>query len=93
MTEILINEEKQFQVLGDGPLAQVVFTEQPVKNSRDWSAADRNKGHLLMLQLIKEGVFLNPMGTKMYLSLSHGIKEMEEFSDKFYSALKALREA
>ena len=90
LTEILINNEEPFQVLGDGPLAQVVFTDRTINNSRDWGVADRNKGLLLMLQLIKEGVFLNPMGTKMYLSLSHEAKEMEEFSDKFSSALKSL---
>ena len=90
LTEILVNNEEPFQVLGDGPLAQVVFTDRTINNSRDWGVADRNKGLLLMLQLIKEGVFLNPMGTKMYLSLSHGPKEMEEFSDKFSSALKSL---
>ena len=90
LTEILVNNEEPFQVLGDGPLAQVVFTDRTINNSRDWGVADRNKGLLLMLQLIKEGVFLNPMGTKMYLSLSHGAKEMEEFSDKFSSALKSL---
>ena len=90
LTEILVNNEESFQVLGDGPLAQVVFTDRTINNSRDWGVADRNKGLLLMLQLIKEGVFLNPMGTKMYLSLSHEAKEMEEFSDKFSSALKSL---
>ena len=90
LTEILVKNEEPFQVLGDGPLAQVVFTDRTINNSRDWGVADRNKGLLLMLQLIKEGVFLNPMGTKMYLSLSHGAKEMEEFSDKFSSALKSL---
>ena len=90
LTEILVNNEEPFQVLGDGPLAQVVFTDRTINNSRDWGVADRNKGLLLMLQLIKEGVFLNPMGTKMYLSLSHEAKEMEEFSDKFSSALKSL---
>ena len=90
LTEILVNNEEPFQVLGDGPLAQVVFTDRTINNSRDWGVADRNKGLSLMLQLIKEGVFLNPMGTKMYLSLSHGAKEMEEFSDKFSSALKSL---
>ena len=89
LTEILVNNEEPFQVLGDGPLAQVVFTDRTINNSRDWGVADRNKGLLLMLQLIKEGVFLNPMGTKMYLSLSHGPKEMEEFFDKFSSALKS----
>ena len=90
LTEILVNNEEPFQVLGDGPLAQVVFTDRTINNSRDWGVADRNKGLSLMLQLIKEGVFLNPMGTKMYLSLSHEPKEMEEFSDKFSSALKSL---
>ena len=89
LTEILLNNEEPFQVLGDGPLAQVVFTDRTINNSRDWGVADRNKGLSLMLQLIKEGVFLNPMGTKMYLSLSHGPKEMEEFFDKFSSSLKS----
>ena len=90
ITEILASEDEPFQVLGDGPLAQVVFTDKPVNNSRDWAVANRKKGHQLMQRLIKEGVFLNPMGTKMYLSLSHGVKEMEEFFDKFACALKSI---
>ena len=32
LTEILVNNEEPFQVLGDGPLAQVVFTDRTINN-------------------------------------------------------------
>jgi len=59
------------QVLGDGPLCQVAFTDEPVKDYRSAFRADRQKGRELALGLFREGIFLNPMGTKLYLSLAH----------------------
>ena len=79
------------QVLGDGPLAQSVFLDRPVKSHRDWLAADRQRGRAVMLELLRLGVFLNPMGTKLYLSLAHGEKEIDELATHFATALQATR--
>ena len=79
------------QVLGDGPLAQSVFLDRPVKSHPDWLAADRQRGRAVMLELLRLGVFLNPMGTKLYLSLAHGEKEIDELATHFATALQATR--
>jgi glutamate-1-semialdehyde 2,1-aminomutase len=79
------------QVLGDGPLAQSVFLDRPVQNHRDWLAADRQRGRAVMLEMLRLGVFLNPMGTKLYLSLAHGEKEIAELATHFAAALQSTR--
>jgi glutamate-1-semialdehyde 2,1-aminomutase len=73
------------QVLGDGPLCQVLFTENPVMDYRTAFRADREKGRQFALALFKNGIFLNPMGTKLYLSLAHtdeDIQRMIEIGEK-----------
>ena len=68
----------QGQVLGDGPLCQVVFTDEKVVDYRGAFRADRDKGRQFALELFKNGIFLNPMGTKIYLSLAHTEEDIEK---------------
>jgi glutamate-1-semialdehyde 2,1-aminomutase len=42
-----------------------------------------------MLELLRNGVFLNPMGTKLYLSLAHDEAAVKEFVGRFADALAA----
>jgi len=79
------------QVLGDGPLAQAVFLDRPVQSHRDWLAADRDRGRAVMFELLRRGVFLNPMGTKLYLSLAHAEADLDEFTARFAAALQSTR--
>jgi len=81
------------QILGDGPLAQVAFSAQPVTDQRSWLASDRARGRAMMLALLQAGVFLNPMGTKLYLSLAHDAKAIEEFVGHFAGALAVTSKA
>ncbi|HAV60994.1 MAG TPA: aspartate aminotransferase family protein, partial [Verrucomicrobiales bacterium] len=76
------------QILGDGPLGQVAFAARPVVDQRSWLAADRALGHALMLELFRDGVYLNPMSTKLYVSLAHDQSILETFADRFFRALK-----
>lgn len=69
------------QVLGDGPLCQVLFTEKPVVDYRTAFRADREKGRQFALGLFKNGIFLNPMGTKLYLSLAHSNQDIKRLLD------------
>jgi glutamate-1-semialdehyde 2,1-aminomutase len=78
------------QILGDGPLAQVAFSSQPVVDQRTWLASDRARSRKLMLELLRAGVFLNPMGTKLYLSLAHDEKVLQQTMARFGEALKRL---
>jgi glutamate-1-semialdehyde 2,1-aminomutase len=91
MSEALKSQDETAQILGDGPLAQVAFSERPVTDQRSWLASDRSRGRAVMLALLKARVFLNPMGTKLYLSLAHDAKTIAEFIGHFADALAATR--
>jgi glutamate-1-semialdehyde 2,1-aminomutase len=91
--EALATAGEAGQVLGDGPLAQVAFSAHPVTDQRSWLASDRARSRLVMLELLRRGVFLNPMGTKLYLSLAHTEPAIEEFARRFSAALEATRPA
>ena len=78
------------QILGDGPIAQVAFTADTVTDYRSGQTADKQKGRAVMLELFQRGVFLNPMGTKLYLSLAHNEEHCDEFLDAFKATLKAV---
>lgn len=74
-------------VIGDGPLAQVVFRAGPVRSSRELWQGDSAAGRRLMLALFERGVFLNPMGTKLYLSAAHDEAACDRFLELFREAL------
>jgi len=76
------------QVLGDGPLAQLAFSATPVVDQRSWSASNRVLARRWMLELLKQGVFLNPMGTKLYLSHAHDEADIRRFGELAWEALK-----
>jgi glutamate-1-semialdehyde 2,1-aminomutase len=44
----------------------------------------------MMLGLFERGVFLNPMGTKLYLSAAHDREACEDFLERFADALAAI---
>lgn len=91
MREALAAAGEVAQVLGDGPLAQVAFTAQPVTDHAAWLASDRARARRLLLELLRRGVFLNPMGTKLYLSLAHDESALTEFATRLAEALEAIR--
>ena len=80
------------QIIGDGPLAQVVFSGAPVRDYRDTLRADRAMGRAVMLGLFRRGIFLNPMGTKLYLSVAHDEATCDAFLDRFDGALAEARQ-
>lgn len=78
-------------VIGDGPLAQFVFAPGPLRNYRDVAASDSAKSRAIMLALFERGIFLNPMGTKLYLSLAHTESHCKAFLEHFDAVLEALQ--
>jgi glutamate-1-semialdehyde 2,1-aminomutase len=65
------------QVLGEGPVLQVVFTEhQPLRNHRDLLSADAKRAVAFGHELIRRGVYCAP-GGKLYLSLAHTIADLD----------------
>ncbi|MBC8267978.1 MAG: aspartate aminotransferase family protein [Rhodospirillaceae bacterium] len=87
MADILEKRQITGQIIGDGPLAQVVFTDQPAINYRGTCKGDKQRGRATMLALLRKGVFLNPMGTKLYLSIAHDEAVIGEFLGRFDEAL------
>jgi glutamate-1-semialdehyde 2,1-aminomutase len=69
------------QVQGDGPLAAVVFTDREVVDYRTAHASNRELARAYLLGLFRRGIFLNPMSTKLYLSLAHTDADVERFLD------------
>jgi glutamate-1-semialdehyde 2,1-aminomutase len=87
LARVLRDRQIRAQVIGDGPLAQVVFTDRPVNNYRSTARGDKAKARKLMLGLFARGVFINPMGTKLYLSVAHDEAICEEFLGRFDAVL------
>jgi len=90
MARVLQSRQESAQVIGDGPLAQIVFSTVPVVDYRSTLKSDRARARKVMLALFGRGVFLNPMGTKLYLSLAHDEAACDAFLDRFDDALGAL---
>jgi glutamate-1-semialdehyde 2,1-aminomutase len=87
LRRVLRDRQVCAQVIGDGPLAQVVFSDQPVFDYRSTAKGDKTRAKKLMLGLFRRGVFINPMGTKLYLSIEHDGAICEAFCERFDSAL------
>ncbi len=77
--EILAEIGMSAQVLGDGPLCALAFCDDPVTDYRSAYQADRERGRNFSLALFRNGIFLNPMSTKLYLSLAHQDADIAEF--------------
>ncbi|OAI47882.1 glutamate-1-semialdehyde 2,1-aminomutase [Planctomycetaceae bacterium SCGC AG-212-F19] len=79
------------QVLGDGPVLQVVFTtHQPLRNHRDLLWADKKKGTQFGHELIRRGVYCTP-GGKLYLSLAHSDADIDRTVEIAGAVLRTLR--
>jgi glutamate-1-semialdehyde 2,1-aminomutase len=90
MREILARHNEQAQVIGDGPLAQVVFSSAVPRDYRSTRHRDPARARRLMLGLFAAGIFLNPMGTKLYLSIAHDERTCGIFLDRFDSVVRQL---
>jgi glutamate-1-semialdehyde 2,1-aminomutase len=70
LSDILRRRAVPAQVLGDGPMWQVVFTPVPIVDYRSSLGADRAKALALDHGLIENGVFVRPGGPH-YFSMAH----------------------
>jgi glutamate-1-semialdehyde 2,1-aminomutase len=78
------------QVLGDGPVLQVVFTDgRPLRNHRDLLRADKAKAVSFAHELIRRGVYCTP-GGKLYLSLAHTDQDIDRTIEIAAAALRAI---
>jgi glutamate-1-semialdehyde 2,1-aminomutase len=69
------------QVLGDGPIFHLLFTDRPVHTYRDSLSADANKHRVFHDALLKNGVLKPP--SKGYISLVHSDEDLEATATAF----------
>jgi glutamate-1-semialdehyde 2,1-aminomutase len=89
MRQVLSCTGHAAQVIGDGPLAQVIFNTAEPRDYRTTRHSDPKLARRVMLDLFRRGIFLNPMGTKLYVSLAHDEAACDEFCEHFDGALHA----
>ena len=88
LRSVLKEEGVTAQVQGDGPLAAIVFTDHEVVDYRTAFDSDRTRASAFLLGLFRRGIFLNPMSTKLYLSLAHTDAHIQRFLDAARAALR-----
>jgi glutamate-1-semialdehyde aminotransferase len=62
------------QIVVEGPVIDLVFTEKPVRNYGDFLASDRNRQSQLLASLKKHGI-LNI--SKFYVSIVHDQNDVD----------------
>jgi len=85
---VLRDEGVTAHVQGDGPLGAVLFTDREVVDYRTAFGADRKRARAFTLGLFRRGIFLNPMSTKLYLSLAHTEADIREFLEAARATLR-----
>ena len=88
LRSVLKDEGFTAQVQGDGPLAAIVFTHHEVVDYRTALDSDRARARAFLLGLFRRGIFLNPMSTKLYLSLAHTNGDIRRFLDLARATLR-----
>jgi glutamate-1-semialdehyde 2,1-aminomutase len=78
------------QVLGDGPLANIYFTADPIVDYRSSLRADSRITQQVGRRLLDHGVLVN-FGAKLYLSLAHSDEDIDRTLDAFDAALRSVR--
>jgi glutamate-1-semialdehyde 2,1-aminomutase len=91
LRSVLLRHQITAQVIGDGPLAQIVFSDRKVNDYRSMARGDKTKARAMMLGLFERGVFLNPMGTKLYLSIAHDEAICAAFCERLDDTLQDTR--
>lgn len=89
LRELLAERGLPAQVTGEGPLFQVLFSDEPVTDYAGVLASDRARNRRFGLECVRRGLWLNP-GEKFYLSLAHDTEDVERTLDIFAEALDAL---
>jgi len=78
------------RVLGEGPIMQVAFTDEEIVDYRSNYKANKKKTREFSLLLFEKGIFLNPMGTKLYISLVHTHEDIDRLIEVGAEALREI---
>lgn len=77
------------QVLGNGPLANIYFSAEPVIDYRSSLKSDARLAQQLGSELLARGVLTN-LAAKMYLSLAHSDDDIDQTLQAFEDSLRVL---
>ena len=75
------------QVYGEGPWFDIVFSDKPIDNYRDFMRSDTNKLEQLRLELLKRGVFAWVLN---FLCTTHADDDLDKALNVYEDALDAL---
>ncbi len=92
LARVLAAEGLEAVVIGDGPLAQFVLGGTEVRDYRSSQHREKALARKISLGLFERGIFLNPMGTKLYLSIAHTEAVCDAFLDRFADTLASVRQ-
>jgi glutamate-1-semialdehyde 2,1-aminomutase len=80
------------QILGNGPLANIYFTETPIVDYRSAQTENKKLKQRLRDELFKRG-FLTSLTAKLYMSTAHSESDIDEFVTATADALEAIRKS
>ena len=73
---------------GEGPLAQFQLTDTPVVNMETEATGNNQLRRKIDLELVRQGIFINPMLTKIYVSLAHDEAAVQAYVDALETAVR-----
>ena len=76
------------RVMGEGPLAAVVFSDQPVTDYRGVAEGDRARLSSVGVEMLKRGILVN-LDVKFYLSLAHSEADVDAAVEAFEAGIIA----
>jgi len=89
--ELASERDLEVQVIGEGPLFQVLFGAEPVTDYPSFLATDRDKARRLGYECVRRGLLTTP-GEKFYMSLAHDDSVIEESIEIIAAAFDAVAE-
>ncbi len=75
---------------GAGPLVQYRISDTPVRDLATEGLADPQQRRSLDLAMVDRGIFINPMLTKIYVSLAHDNEMIDRYLDALEQSLPAI---
>ncbi len=75
------------QVYGQGPLAQFQIADIPIVDMETEATSNYHLRREIDLEMVRQGIFINPMLTKIYVSLAHDETAVQAYVDALDTAV------
>jgi glutamate-1-semialdehyde 2,1-aminomutase len=89
LREIVRRRGRAAQVVGEGPLFNLILTDQPIIDQRALETANRARAAKLGRELLARGLYIN-LAAKGYMSLAHTDEDLAETLTIFDESLAAV---